>query len=189
MQLGNLNTYTSGSIGSNLSGLALLSGLASGLQHLRRHMAHDHLIFVELDGHDFETMASSRVWEFLGNGVRRLNRRENIAAWAVAGTAAYFLWVRPERKKAEERRVRLMGHMVECAKEARLYSVILKRVVNAAGRVVQWPIQLPIESFGRPVLPSAGSHSLVAVLHANKFTKKMVVFGEGPPQTLLGPWF
>jgi hypothetical protein len=50
--------------------------------------------------------ASGRTWEFLADGVRRLGRRENIAAWVVAGTAAYFLWVRPERKKLEERQVR-----------------------------------------------------------------------------------
>lgn len=53
-------------------------------------------------------MASSRVWEVLSESVRRLKRRENIAAWAVAGTAAYFLWVRPERKKEEARKVRLV---------------------------------------------------------------------------------
>ncbi|GAQ85493.1 hypothetical protein KFL_002380060 [Klebsormidium nitens] len=49
-------------------------------------------------------MASSRVWEVLSESVRRLKRRENIAAWGVAGTAAYFLWVRPEQKKEEARK-------------------------------------------------------------------------------------
>lgn len=40
----------------------------------------------------------------VGGGVRG---RQNLAAWAVAGTLAYFLWVRPEREAEKERQARL----------------------------------------------------------------------------------
>lgn len=32
-------------------------------------------------------------------------RRQNLAAWTLAGTVAYYLWVKPERKAEAERRV------------------------------------------------------------------------------------
>lgn len=32
---------------------------------------------------------------------------QNLAAWAVAGVAAYYLWVKPERQAELERKVRI----------------------------------------------------------------------------------
>ena len=34
---------------------------------------------------------------------------QNIAAWAVAGTLAYYLWVKPQQREEQERKVR-EGH-------------------------------------------------------------------------------
>ncbi|CAI7808625.1 unnamed protein product [Closterium sp. NIES-53] len=49
---------------------------------------------------------SGRAAEVLRNALGGVRGRQNAAAWLVAGTAAYFLWVRPEWEKQREREVR-----------------------------------------------------------------------------------
>ncbi|GJP29516.1 hypothetical protein CLOM_g16932 [Closterium sp. NIES-68] len=46
---------------------------------------------------------SGRAAEILRNTLGGVRGRQNAAAWVVAGTAAYFLWVRPEWEKQRER--------------------------------------------------------------------------------------
>ncbi|XP_057975591.1 uncharacterized protein LOC131162963 [Malania oleifera] len=46
------------------------------------------------------------VWSFVGNATGGLRGRSNLASWAVAGTLAYFLWVKPSQdlKREQEER-------------------------------------------------------------------------------------
>ncbi|XP_020599114.1 uncharacterized protein LOC110038579 [Phalaenopsis equestris] len=48
------------------------------------------------------------VRSFVGNSLGGLRGWSNLASWAVAGTLAYFLWVKPARElKAEQERAAL----------------------------------------------------------------------------------
>eukprot|EP00897_Mesotaenium_endlicherianum_P008761 jgi/Mesen1/7913/ME000420S07046 len=47
-----------------------------------------------------------RVAEFFANAGGGVRGRQNIAAWALAGTIAYYFWIVPERKAQEEREAR-----------------------------------------------------------------------------------
>ncbi|MQM11552.1 hypothetical protein Taro_044462 [Colocasia esculenta] len=49
------------------------------------------------------------VRSFVGNSLGGLRGGSNLASWAVAGTLAYFLWVKPSRdlKKQQEERAAL----------------------------------------------------------------------------------
>ncbi|CAM6097748.1 unnamed protein product [Calypogeia fissa] len=46
------------------------------------------------------------VTSFIGNALGGVRGRQNIAAWIVAGTAAYFLWIKPERDAMREEQAR-----------------------------------------------------------------------------------
>ncbi|ONK81874.1 uncharacterized protein A4U43_C01F33750 [Asparagus officinalis] len=49
------------------------------------------------------------VRSFVGNALGGLRGGSNLASWAVAGTLAYFLWVKPQRelKRQQEERAAL----------------------------------------------------------------------------------
>ncbi|KAI5076796.1 hypothetical protein GOP47_0008861 [Adiantum capillus-veneris] len=40
---------------------------------------------------------------FVGNALGGVRGRINFASWIVAGTAAYYLWIKPEREAQKER--------------------------------------------------------------------------------------
>ena len=46
------------------------------------------------------------VRSFFGTALGGLKGRSNVAAWVVAGSAAYFLWIKPERDAQKEREVK-----------------------------------------------------------------------------------
>ncbi|XP_027149976.1 uncharacterized protein LOC113750201 [Coffea eugenioides] len=50
-----------------------------------------------------------RVRSLVGNSMGGLSGRVNLASWAVAGTLAYFLWIKPSQqlKKDQEERAAL----------------------------------------------------------------------------------
>ncbi|KAH7421519.1 hypothetical protein KP509_13G061500 [Ceratopteris richardii] len=48
------------------------------------------------------------VRSFFSNALGGVTGRSNIAAWIVAGTAAYFLWIKPERDAQKEREAQLL---------------------------------------------------------------------------------
>ncbi|KAJ7529170.1 hypothetical protein O6H91_15G036200 [Diphasiastrum complanatum] len=43
---------------------------------------------------------------FVGNALGGVRGWNNLAAWAVAGTVAYYLWIKPEREAQREREER-----------------------------------------------------------------------------------
>ena len=45
---------------------------------------------------------------------------QNLAAWTVAGTLAYYLWVKPEQKAEAERRVGALGFAIDMFIRARV---------------------------------------------------------------------
>ncbi|CAA7025169.1 unnamed protein product [Microthlaspi erraticum] len=54
-------------------------------------------------------MASSwmgNVRSFIGNSMGGLRGGQNVASWAVAGTIAYFLWIKPAQDLKKEQRDR-----------------------------------------------------------------------------------
>ncbi|GBG78651.1 hypothetical protein CBR_g27877 [Chara braunii] len=52
------------------------------------------------------TTVVHKVEEVFLNALGGVRGRQNLAAWGVAATAAYFLWVRPEMKAKEEAEAR-----------------------------------------------------------------------------------
>ena len=70
----------------------------------RRNGCHTSLARAMASGKAF----SSRAREALRNVLGGVSGRQSVAAWVVAGTAAYFLWIRPEqiaKQKKEENTV------------------------------------------------------------------------------------
>uniref|UniRef100_A0A1J3IM90 Uncharacterized protein n=1 Tax=Noccaea caerulescens TaxID=107243 RepID=A0A1J3IM90_NOCCA len=54
-------------------------------------------------------MASSwmgNVRSFIGNSMGGLRGGQNVASWAVAGTIAYFLWIKPAQDLKKDQRAR-----------------------------------------------------------------------------------
>lgn len=45
------------------------------------------------------------ITSFIGNALGGVRGRQNIASWIVAGTAAYYLWIKPERDAMREEEV------------------------------------------------------------------------------------
>ncbi|KAI0503875.1 hypothetical protein KFK09_014818 [Dendrobium nobile] len=57
------------------------------------------------------------VRSFVGNSLGGLRGWSNLASWAVAGTLAYFLWVKPARElKAEQDTGLIYGKRTETKK-------------------------------------------------------------------------
>jgi len=63
------------------------------------------------------TMSSSwarsfgNVRSFVGNALGGLRGGSNLASWAVAGTLAYFLWVKPSRDLKREQEVTFLSNL------------------------------------------------------------------------------
>ena len=68
------------------------------------------LIYIFLTAFGREGMvrntAIGNIRSFLATALGGLKGRSNVAAWIVAGSAAYFLWVKPERDAQKEREVK-----------------------------------------------------------------------------------
>lgn len=50
--------------------------------------------------------AFGNVRSFIGNSMGGLRGGSNLASWVVAGTLAYFLWVRPSQQLKKEQEVK-----------------------------------------------------------------------------------
>jgi hypothetical protein len=75
---------------------------------------------------------------FVNNALGGLRGRENVAAWIVAGGAAYYFFLRPqliERKQNEERLLRTLEALAEREKQKELEQKSSDAVAKGADSV------------------------------------------------------
>lgn len=67
------------------------------------------------------------VRSFVGNSMGGLRGGTNLASWVVAGTLAYFLWVKPSQDLKREQQVLLLLHSRFCGLTQNFLVVIIER--------------------------------------------------------------
>uniref|UniRef100_A0A7N0US63 Uncharacterized protein n=1 Tax=Kalanchoe fedtschenkoi TaxID=63787 RepID=A0A7N0US63_KALFE len=70
------------------------------------------------------TKVNSFVWKTMGG----LSGRSNLASWAVAGSLAYYLWVKPSEKEQQEKQ--LLLHQYPEGSEAQKSNVLRSKSWN-----------------------------------------------------------